>query len=1170
MALEGKLRANSPEAAIWTEGKTDWKHLKKALEKLEMDLNISFHEYEDKDMGDRELLRKCKTFAETWHATPLIFVFDNDNDDLVKKITDPDQEYKDWGNNVFSFAIPVPSHREYCRNICIEMYYTDMELGTEDSSGRRLFLTSEFNECSGTHKDDDTIHVGSKKELRSVTAKEKAKIVGSGVHRGEDSIALSKSDFVDSIYNDIPSFCQFDFEEFGKIFDIVQTIIQVAKPKINMYFPDFDEFLDNLQEEPLSRQLGDIFECMINILELTSQIFIVATIRCYEDIIVEEPVKYLKKARDIKRTITRKFANPSLATLYELTRHCFHLVDDEAPEELLDMRDCLEDRIALGAIEYLFDDLTKIFPEDKTSRSRSRRTRIRGRAKVLRILSDFSRYGNKINLVRSRIEDEGDDLELTVETWQKALKTLVNVVAPILSCTFTLTSVTQVDTASGDYLVSIDKYKDGHKHPSYKVITDDEVEEYQDKTSDLLMTRQDSQISIALFPFLLIKDDQLFFYKRTRVKGYEYYSIPGDCVYIYPTKKKFGYSVFRAGGKGSRQAFFWIEVVPSLNPKNNIKANIPVADYVNFVGREEQKIKIKQEIIEIPNRDGMIYGLGGVGKTALMQQLSLEIFEEENLENVFFDNIIWVSAKSDFYNPTFNLIEKGKQQIESLDNIISAIFQFFEFEGLDEYDFEDRKELVIELLKENKILLILDNFETIEQEEADKIIEFLSIEVKRALRRYPNSFKVIITSRKLRPSGFYQVQLKGLDPEDSKDLMRSLSERYGSRQVLPEAQMDRIYEATNGVPIIIKHCFGQIYEYHRSFEDVIGNLPIESNLAVEFSYREIFGLLKEDICQLRIILLLEIINCPLLIRQIAEILEIDEREIRTKIKTLVEFQCVRRIFQRTKEKYLIDAEARLFTKRLARENDKLALDIRQKVTHNFSIEKQLSYTSEEANVVTMFDEFLATKQYLDAEDFIRREIGKSPKSVLLNFHYAKFLKEQRRETEAIEILEDIREIENNHPVILRLLFSCYTSLEVPNYSKANTYVEELENSDLFNDQDLKLEIAEFYVNWSTTTRLRKFDWRPEEIARQKRYKRLADKAISTLDRITDRTHKVYYLLAQGRLNKWDYDGALTMIERALHLIEDGPTDYSLHTQYTQLKDAIYAKRRQFGYKKRAK
>jgi len=46
------------EAIIWTEGKTDWKHLKKALEKLRLDLRVSFHETDEKDLGSEVLLKK--------------------------------------------------------------------------------------------------------------------------------------------------------------------------------------------------------------------------------------------------------------------------------------------------------------------------------------------------------------------------------------------------------------------------------------------------------------------------------------------------------------------------------------------------------------------------------------------------------------------------------------------------------------------------------------------------------------------------------------------------------------------------------------------------------------------------------------------------------------------------------------------------------------------------------------------------------------------------------------------------------------------------------------------------------------------------------------------------------------------------------------------------------
>jgi hypothetical protein len=50
-------------AEIWTEGKTDWRILKKALQVLDVGLEVAFHE-SDKDMGGEQLLKYLQTYAE--------------------------------------------------------------------------------------------------------------------------------------------------------------------------------------------------------------------------------------------------------------------------------------------------------------------------------------------------------------------------------------------------------------------------------------------------------------------------------------------------------------------------------------------------------------------------------------------------------------------------------------------------------------------------------------------------------------------------------------------------------------------------------------------------------------------------------------------------------------------------------------------------------------------------------------------------------------------------------------------------------------------------------------------------------------------------------------------------------------------------------------------------
>ena len=75
---------------IITEGKTDWKHLKKALERfwkssIYLDLNIKFNEYEETDMGDAELDSMVRTYSKNEQFPRHIFLFDRDNKKYVQK-----------------------------------------------------------------------------------------------------------------------------------------------------------------------------------------------------------------------------------------------------------------------------------------------------------------------------------------------------------------------------------------------------------------------------------------------------------------------------------------------------------------------------------------------------------------------------------------------------------------------------------------------------------------------------------------------------------------------------------------------------------------------------------------------------------------------------------------------------------------------------------------------------------------------------------------------------------------------------------------------------------------------------------------------------------------------------------------------------------------------------
>lgn len=66
----------------------------------------------------------------------------------LKEIEDDKKGFKDWGNRMYSFALPVPKHREKTPNISIEHYYSDEELFREyniNGINRRLYMGWEFD-----------------------------------------------------------------------------------------------------------------------------------------------------------------------------------------------------------------------------------------------------------------------------------------------------------------------------------------------------------------------------------------------------------------------------------------------------------------------------------------------------------------------------------------------------------------------------------------------------------------------------------------------------------------------------------------------------------------------------------------------------------------------------------------------------------------------------------------------------------------------------------------------------------------------------------------------------------------------------------------------------------------------------------------------------------------
>lgn len=210
---------------IITEGKTDWKHIKRAFKNFDYDKSLfRFLEYENEiDMGDKSLLELCKNLSKIPREKKLVCIFDRDNKSILKE---HENEIKAWGNNVYSIIIPSPSHRGTDELISIEHYYNDNELKIFDNNGRRMFLGYEFDSDLGIFEEDGSLICKEKNKC----GQNSIKILDCNVYKIQDkskNIALSKNEFANNILEGKENFDNHSYEEFQLILDRIHEILDM-------------------------------------------------------------------------------------------------------------------------------------------------------------------------------------------------------------------------------------------------------------------------------------------------------------------------------------------------------------------------------------------------------------------------------------------------------------------------------------------------------------------------------------------------------------------------------------------------------------------------------------------------------------------------------------------------------------------------------------------------------------------------------------------------------------------------------------------------------------------------------------------------------------------------------------------------------------------------------
>ena len=211
--------------------------------------------------------------------------------------------------------------------------------------------------------------------------------------------------------------------------------------------------------------------------------------------------------------------------------------------------------------------------------------------------------------------------------------------------------------------------------------------------------------------------------------------------------------------------------------------------------RDETFIRDAADSLE-ENKIVALYGLGGVGKTALAQKLMFDIINNREP----YTHIVTHSSKVGSDQKEINTIghkqrgllvetdarlsvmdsslvdDKGMRVIGGLRNLLLKIYKEATGESGEIFgDSKLKKEVFSELKKpENKLLIILDNFEDVEDNQDDPDVQEIRSETKSFLKDFSKqndiTSRIISTTRSSPMDVAYGIEVKHLTKSESVDL----------------------------------------------------------------------------------------------------------------------------------------------------------------------------------------------------------------------------------------------------------------------------------------------------------------------------------------------------------------------------------------------------------------
>jgi len=265
---------------------------------------------------------------------------------------------------------------------------------------------------------------------------------------------------------------------------------------------------------------------------------------------------------------------------------------------------------------------------------------------------------------------------------------------------------------------------------------------------------------------------------------------------------------------------------PPAQPE--ILHNLPLRPF--FVGRQRE-LRLLHEYLNPEERVALISvdGIGGIGKTTLVQEIAHQMVEARS-----FEAVVWATAKRRSLGAS-SIIEE-QPDFTSLDELLGIIARVLHRPPSDA-----KPGAIRQALWDLRSLIVVDNFETVQNNK--RTFEFL--------RQLPGNSKALVTNRH-RPaaqirSGEMVLPLKGLEKQDAFQLLRN-----AGRTIPPPLSnadgslLEAIYERAHGNPLAMGWLVAQV-ERGQSVQRVLQRLgQPKANDLYKFIFEDSYSDLSEN------------------------------------------------------------------------------------------------------------------------------------------------------------------------------------------------------------------------------------------------------------------------------------------------------------------------------------